>query len=664
MKDIKLSNFHTTKTKTSGKARATDEDVVYFITSEFERFKRARQLVEDTWLEAWSLYLGTPQAVEQSRKDQLTTVGDVNVDWRHRINTGKAYEMVETVHGYLMQATFPNSEWFSVEPTAPGYASLARVVRKYLANKLDVANFKAHYANFLRQLLITGTSILALPWRYETKACKKRVVVKQMNYDPLLDEEYETKDIQEVEEERVTKNQPDFTVLDAFDVWVDPSCNDPNEGAFIRRLTKTRAEVMQLCMDDYYDLVSPKDVEYATAFEKDENAEKEVVEYLQNMTEDDDNYSMGDILELVEFWGDVHVDGVTFHDVCATLLGGQLIKFEPNAFWAGRPFHVATHTPLTQTPYSMGLLQPNLGLLHQLNIITNQRLDNLELSTDAMLLVRQDGVLNPEDLGIAPGKVLFVSDPTAVQAFALPNPTQITYTEGSVLEQSIDKNAGTGALISANAARSGERVTAAEIAATRDAGGNRLSGLQSHIESTTLKPILGKVYRNAQQFVSDDELVRVIGKDAGEFDYFRVGAAQLSYDFRLKPVGSEYVIDRTKYVSDRLQFIQAVAQIPQMAELINYQAILQDIVQHFGFDDPDAYIAQGQNNTQPSATPGSLLNQGQEQALVGQAQAIGGASMGEAMQANIQADGGRTALQGITGQDINPLAAELEKAGM
>lgn len=661
MSNIKLSNFNTTKTTTTSNVRVTNEDIIQFVSNAFETFKQARNIVEDTWVEAWSLYLGTPQAVDAQRSQALKTVGDVNVNWRHKINTGKAYEMVETVHGYLMAATFPNNEWFSVEPSAPGYARLSRVVRKYLANKFEQANFKAHYASFLRQLLITGTSVIALPWRYESKPCRKKVVVKKLNFDPLTETEYESSTIEEVEEERVVQNNPDFIIIDAFDVWVDSAVNDPNEGAFIRRLEKTRAEVMSLTKEGHYDLISLQDVENAAAGDRHKNADKEEVEYYQNMSNTTNEHSMGDVLELIEFWGDVHTDGITFHDVCVTMMGNQLLKFEANPFWAGRPFHIATCTPLTQSPYSMGLLQPNLGLLHQLNIITNQRLDNLELSTDTMLLVRQDGVLNPEDLGIAPGKVLFVNDPAAIQAFALPNTTQITYTEASVLEQSIDKNAGTGALISANAARSGERVTAAEIAAVRDAGGNRLSGLQSHVEATTLKPILNKVYRNAQQFVSDDELVRVTGDETGEYDYFNVGAEQLSYDFKLKPVGSEHVIDRNKYISDRLQFIQSVAQVPQMAELVNYEALLFDIVQHFGFDDPESYLVQKQEQTLPSVTQGSLMNQGEEQALVDQAAQVGGVPMQQAMEASIKADGGQAAIKAMTGVDTNPMVTQMEE---
>lgn len=664
--DVRIKDFNTTRTSREKPSAPLDESIYQFLVQEKNRYQTGRDVVQDLWLEAWSLYLGTPTAVEEQRKRTLYTVGEVNNDWRHRINTGKAYEVVETIHGYLMSATFPNSEWFSMSPNAPGYAQLSRVVRKYLANKMDEANFRAHYAMFLRQLLITGASIIALPWRYETRPYKRNVVVRKQVYDPLLDVEDEVREVQVVEEPRVIKNHPEFETLDVFDCWVDPSVSDPNEGGFFRRIIKTRAEVINMAEEGYFD-VSPLDIIEAPAYRGTESDEKDSVQLFQGI-ETDVPYSMADKVELLEYWGDVHIDGVTFHDVCATVLDKQLIKFEPNPFWAGRPFVIGSATPTPQSPYSIGAVQPSMGLLHQLNIITNQRLDNMEINIDTVLLVRQDGVLNPEDVYVAPGKTIYVTDPNAVQALQLPQNQNVTYTEASVLEQTIDKNAGTGAMVSANAARSGERVTAAEIQATRDAGGNRLSNLQAHIESTSLKPILNKVFRNAQQFVTDDELVRVSGRQAGEFNYFRIGADELCYDFTIKPVGSEHVIDRTKYIQDRISFLQAVAQIPQMAERINYEAILYDIVQHFGFDDPDSYIVQP---TDPNAgvmaqqaampiSPGSVVTQGDAQALQATASEVS-QPLSDTVEANFKADGGRSMLQNTVGVETNPLQAGLEQ---
>ena len=89
-------------------------DAASFVMSELSRFSNARTELEETWLEAWSLYLNTTQSIDYIRSKVLSTVGDVNDDWRHKINTGKAFEVVETIHSYLMAAFFPNEDWFEV----------------------------------------------------------------------------------------------------------------------------------------------------------------------------------------------------------------------------------------------------------------------------------------------------------------------------------------------------------------------------------------------------------------------------------------------------------------------------------------------------------------------------------------------------------------------
>lgn len=44
------------------------DDISSFVNSEFERFSQQREVAEENWLEAWSLYLGTPEAVNYQRR--------------------------------------------------------------------------------------------------------------------------------------------------------------------------------------------------------------------------------------------------------------------------------------------------------------------------------------------------------------------------------------------------------------------------------------------------------------------------------------------------------------------------------------------------------------------------------------------------------------------
>jgi len=578
-----------------------DNGVVGFVHAEKNRYERARREIEVMWLEAWALYMGSPRAVSYQRSQVLSTVGDVNADWRHRINTGKAYESVETIHAYLMSATFPNRDFFNMEPTQPGYADLSKVVKKYMTEKMYESHFKGHYEDFLRQLIITGNSCIALPWRYETIPYKKNVKVRKPIIDITGMEMGTTWEWGVEEEVRTVLNRPDFEVLDVFDCFIEPNAKDVNQGGFIRRMVKSRAEVIGLMQSGVYskDYADSVDICNVEAFSQSGNNIKTLTSF--NGINTRIEYNMDDIVELIEYWGDVILDdGTTYHDVVVTLCGDALLVFEPNPYWGGKPFVWGTYTNIRQA-YGMGAITPNAGLLHELNIITNQRLDNQELSIDSMWTVKQDGIIQPEDVRSEPGKVYSVLDHTDIQPLAASQlEWKVTYQEVSVLETIIDKNFATGAMIGAGQGRSGERVTATEIQAVRDAGGNRLSNIHRHIEDSSLYPILLGVFNMMRQFVKEPEVIRVSGDAAGEYRYYQIDPSiAFAYDYKLKPVGADYVTDQAKYLQQRLDFIQAVSQVPQMAQQLNWGNLLHDIVHHMGFDDPDSYI----NNDVPAQPP-------------------------------------------------------------
>jgi hypothetical protein len=619
---IRDKDFAVTQTAETLSKEDVSAEVVGYIKESKNSFSQARDALERVWEESWAMYLGTPAAMSHLRAQVLTSVGDVNSDWRHRINVGKGFEAVETIHSYLMAATFPNNQWFNAVPTRPNYMDTARIVAAYVRNKLDTANFRSSYANYLRQLIVTGLSVVALPWRKETMKFKKRVRYKLPNAPQWISNDETPFMI--VEEDKLIHNEPDFDVVDVFDVWLDPTQKAGEHQTVIRRIVKKRSEVMNLAKRGLYD-IKPIDVmRLSCRRSSDDGYRTRTIRVFEGITLPED-VSLTDSIELYEYWGDVHLADCTYHDVHALIAGDKLLVFEPNPYWCGHPFIIGTYIPLSQQPYGVGAIQPNLGLLHELNIITNQRLDNLELSVDSMWKYVDDGVVNPEDIFTEPGRVIPVGEMENLQPIGMPQQFTVTYQESQFLENKINANFGTPPLIGTGEVRAGERVTATEIQAVKDAGGNRLSGVFKHIEDTSLKPMLSKLYRLIQQFVAEDEVVSIAGFEPGSVEYYQVSPELFEYDYVLKPIGADHVVDRERYIQDRVQFLQIAAQNEQMAQFINFKRILLDIVSHFGFDDPSAYI------TEPAPAPEAVPGQGQIQQEI---EEMGGEHLKAALQAN------------------------------
>lgn len=563
-------------------------DVAAEVCRLYKEFSDARQELESDWLDCWAQYFGNPRSQEHLRLDAARIIGDINDDWRHKISTGKAYENVETICGYLQSAFFPNKNWFRLIPTEPGYAELVKPVEHYLQQKLRTNRLISHWDTFIRQAVILGTSALALPWRVETGKTTRRVKTTKPVFDNmgvLLGNE-DKFDIRT--EEKVIFNDPDFEVLDMFDFFLDPKGINPNDTNVLRRMRKTKAEVLNLIDSGLYGYGSKHSVAQAPSIEAGEpESHKRVVEMFAGL-----QYTPTDLVEVLEYWGDITVCGTTYHNVVITVTGSQVLRFETNQYWYGKPFVVASYVPVTRQVYGIGALGPTLGLLHEMDILTNQRLDNLEFAVDQMWTFVPDGTIRKEDIFSKPGKVFEVSDHDAIRPVPRADVSKltITYQETQYLETRIDKTTGTGAFIGAGAGRSGERVTATEVQAQRDAGGNRLAARHAHLEETVLVPMLNKLYKGCQQFTTHDTITRLPSPDPGMHLYANVGPHELIHDFQFQAQGATYIADKEFELQKWLNFIQTVGGNPALAPQINWPLVLEKLVVKFGLDDAESLI--------------------------------------------------------------------------
>jgi hypothetical protein len=553
----------------------------------YQEYKNARASREATWLEAWATYFGTPEAEEFLRSRVAKLIGDINDDWRHRVASGKGYEIVETINAYLQTAFFPSSEWFDVVPAEdPELEDVAKITQKLVMKKLREAQFQSYWELYIRQLLIVGFSVIALPWETRLVKRKRRVEVETPDGPtyPAIEEEVPEYDNIALE------------VLDSFDCYLDPIATDLNKANFIRVIRQTKADIMRKIATGEYDKLDPAAV--AKHNHIGNNRTKQVSRFLGL------EYYPDDEMELLEFWGDITVGDHTYHDVVITVAGNDLARIEPNPYWGGKPFIMGSAIPVPGRPYGMSPLEPVLGMVHQLNVLNNQRLDNLELLIDQMWGYIPDGVVDAANLVTEPGKIIPMAEPGNV--FPLErggSSIYVSYEETNLLESNIDKTVGVGAYIGTQQGRKGERVTASEIQAVRDAGGNRLASIHGHIELTQLHNFLQKVMASCRQFVTYDEVLRYKGK-AGQHIYAQIGPRELMYDYDIMPVGAEYIANKERQLQQVISFIELVAQMEQFSQKINWDEMLRMVAKRFGFkEDIDRFIMSEEESAQPALDP-------------------------------------------------------------
>ena len=568
-----------------------------------------RSSLEEDWRHAWAEYFSNSRSSEVIRSEAAVILGDVQSDWRHKVPTGKALELVEDANSYLQGVFFPNKQWFDVMPKQfipdEDWDEVVRVLQKYIQVKLDSAYFQEWWDMNIRQCLITGTSVLALPWRYDAVPTMKNVMVS----DSTGKRKAVPKQVK-----KVIKNGLDIQVVDMFDFFIDPLATDTRDASCIRRYKKTKGEIIRLIENGTYNQVS-KDVvsDVMKIAETQSSSNKRDIKTMNGDVNGDYDPTM--LVDVLEFWGDLYLDSVEINDVCATVVGDVLIDFKSNPFWGGKPYVITTFTRVHSSPYGIGLLSPVLGHLHQLYVTANHRLDISELVINPMWKVVQDGTLDLEALYSAPGKIIPVEDPNNIIPieFATAN-LGVTVQEEGMLEARIERITGITPYVGQGQGRDAERVTAEEVKAKRDAGGNRLGRYHKHIEDTALRELLEKAYSFMQQFVTEDEVIRVTGASEGSvtqtFEYIQVGQDELQYDMDVIPVGSDWVVDKEREIRERVDFIGLVSGHPTMSQMVNWEEVMKDLARRMVKQDWDKFLVLGQQQAPmmpPEAMPPEMM---------------------------------------------------------
>lgn len=505
-----------------------------------EQERLTRSGLNDKWIQLWHLYKTKPLRVESEG------------EWHSKLNDGKVFEVVETVGSYIRNALFYSDQWVNLEAREPGLAEIVPIANSFFIDSLNSSNFKREFRVYLVQLLLTGNSAMNVTWDkdlgliFETLPIHNTYVDSSRRFDSRFSfSYYETQ-----------MNYPEF--LSMWSKFNELEIDDP-EAAFDTLANSTESEDIEKV--NLRDTIKP------------------VSERLIN---------------LVQYY--CPIEGELYYMVNDVCIGCHEVKDCP---W--------TFASLFETPesaYGMSLIESSIGMILEDNVLMNRRLDNIAVSVDNMWLFVDDGVTNPDDIRTQPGKVIVVGRPDSLTPLHPPaNNFNVTYTEAQMLEQKIDRNIGTGAGISANAYRTGERVTATEIRSVKDAGGNRLTDLYEHVEATAILPILYKAYELLKKNTKKKTIVKLSNNsEPGNAGYFEMLPQDLRYDYRVRLSATQSIINRDRNIQLLTDFLTLTANVPQFQQMINYQNLFYDLLVKFGFDDPGRYIMQ-QQPQQPGEAP-------------------------------------------------------------
>lgn len=560
--------------------------------------RNARAMLNSKWVELWSLYRTKPLRIQ----------GDDG--WQSKLNDGRVFEIIETVGAYFRNALFYSDNWVELESREPGLAEVTPLASAYFRDCLNGSNLWRELRVATTQLLLTGFTGVRVFW----------------------DDDEGLK----------------FDVLNATDLYIESGRRFDSKYSYaFREYSLNKGEFLDWYESGLFNELN-EDPDKAFARYAEINRAKD-----KNWVSDTGDLNEAEFVEVIEFYDPI--------DQCLYRIVDEYVLHEEEQVEES-PWVIATLFETPEDAYGASIVDSSIGLVLENNILMNRRLDNIAVSVDNMWLFVDDGVTDPASIRTAPGRVITVARPDVLQPLHPPhNNFNVTYQEASVLDAKIDRNIGTGAMISANTYRSGERVTAQEIQSVKEAGGNRLTDVYELFEKALIIPLLQRAYKLVRNSTKKSATVKLKGNRPNVYEYFRLLPEDLRKDYGIRVTASQNVINRDRRISLLTEFVTLVGSVPQFAELMDWGAVFQDLLTGFGFDDPAKYIKQQETPAAPApANPMEAMQQG----LTG----IGGEAYGQAMQEKVAGGQMPDALRTLMGQaptgETDPAEDSAMMAGM
>jgi hypothetical protein len=531
------------------------------IIETFNTWQQQRSGLLHIWQQCWDAYLCHEEGISNSAHQRSRLVRPV------------LFECVEAIHAHIMTSLFPaNEPFFSVNSKA-STASVsnasavannqdpAKTVEQLMRSQLDAMAFREQFALFLKQAIVTGNSIAAIPWVHETQTVRQREPIHLLGV-PVGE--------QVIELEKTIRQGAGFDVLDVADVVSDPSAAQFGDGWIIRR---TRRRLSDLKASGLYEHLDG--VENWVSSQASKKSSK-LLGQLPN--------SESPMLTVLECWGDLEHDGNHYtNHVCTVIVSpsestggkalGRVIRLAPNPYYHGRkPFIFSSFIPVPNEIYGLSPIEKCLGLQQAINTLTNQKLDviNISINNPFTYLINDD-VFDPDTVVTSPGALIPVKSHETLRPIQYLNNYTVAFQEIADLKQEVEESTGAFKLLKggSQAAEMLASRTATEVTAMVEGGAQKLTSILAHFENRVLQPYLDLVLALMRQFAS--------------IDLPQIQALSAECCFEI--TGRSAAISKQQELEGLLSFLKLVQQDADIRKNVNVAQLYRRIYRRLGLSD-------------------------------------------------------------------------------
>lgn len=554
---------------------ATETDVLAKCLSHFEQDSKHHDVWAakiDRWYRAW-------RGIPERKPDDS--------NWHSQLHPPYIFQVLETLVSGLMD---PNPMWrvkprprMTSEEEIHQVQEGSRALQNLLSYQRDLDQFGLKQRAHRLQGLIAGATGWKTYWTLEeeqrTRMVQKNIVTPDGEYRITQEE---------VTDVVPVKDDPCVDVIDMRDfIWHESATSIQNAQRATHRLWMSYDHLKMLEKEGYYrnvdQLKETRDFSNGLA-----NRENDL--FQRDRTKD--------LIEVLEHWCDNGSRVVTIAN------RSVILSDKPNPFRHGQfPFVICSPIPDMFSLVGVSTVELVEHLQEMLWTISNQRLDNLELINNAIVLV-DESTIDKDQFVFAPGQMWDVPHKDAAQILNMPSfPAQVSLEAEALIKADIQNIPGASPALMGMSV--GSEQTATEVSLLTNLAQRRLSLQKYQFEAADIQVGEQWIELN-RQFLTEARYISIVGAD-GEEGWELIDPDKFaSYKWKIELSQMDESLVRQERRAEeqaKLQvMLQAAPVFAAIGQPLNLSAALDDYLRAYGVEDPSRYLSA---KPQPGAAQGA-----------------------------------------------------------
>ncbi len=245
--------------------------------------------------------------------------------------------------------------------------------------------------------------------------------------------------------------------------------------------------------------------------------------------------------------------------------------------------------PQVNEPIGISTIEALGGLPDKLNALSNQRLDNLALMTNSVLLANRYSQTDFENLRMTAGNVILTDDvEKSVKVLEVPDLGDASAREIAVTKEELQFTTGISDFIVGVKSSARLADTATGVSTIVREGNARFALKLATYEAYPLRRLVEAIHTYNMMYMPDEKRIHVLGPKGYLTKNIKIDDIMTECDFVIEP-GSSMPLDQ---LSRRDAFLQLLDRAMKLPQVIDIPKVVKEVFASFDIPSPEDFLLQ------------------------------------------------------------------------